>query len=51
LLYCGDGKRAAKALQLMRELSFREVYTIRGGLDAWKRKRYPTEPVPAPPKK
>jgi rhodanese-related sulfurtransferase len=48
MLYCADGKRAAQAMAMMRELHFREVYNIEGGFAAWKSKKYPTERVPPP---
>ena len=41
LLYCHSGNRSGKTLDLMRELDFREVYDIRGGIRAWRQKDLP----------
>jgi len=36
LVYCASGVRSGKAADIMREKGFREVYTLEGGLNAWK---------------
>lgn len=35
-VYCASGIRSGKAAELMREAGFRKVYTMEGGLNAWK---------------
>lgn len=42
LIYCGVGRRAGPAADLMKELGFREVYNIAGGLTDWKKAGLPT---------
>jgi len=41
LIYCRSGARSAKALNIMEELNFREVYNL-GGIIAWKAEGLPT---------
>jgi len=41
LIYCRSGSRSARALQLMGELGFREVYNMSGGYIAWEQKGFP----------
>ncbi|MDH5781459.1 MAG: rhodanese-like domain-containing protein [Dehalococcoidia bacterium] len=36
LVYCRTGRRSERALDLMKELGFREVYNISGGIIDWK---------------
>lgn len=36
LVYCASGVRSGKAADLMREKGFMKVYTLEGGLKAWK---------------
>jgi phage shock protein E len=36
LVYCASGVRSGKAADLMREKGFKKVYTLEGGLNAWK---------------
>jgi len=36
LVYCASGVRSGKAADRMREKGFKEVYTLEGGLNAWK---------------
>lgn len=40
-LYCGIGKRSAKAMDIMREVGFKKVYDLKGGLMEWKKKGFP----------
>lgn len=35
IIYCASGKRSVKALEMMRELGFRNAYDIQGGTMAW----------------
>ncbi|MBL4861557.1 MAG: rhodanese-like domain-containing protein [Crocinitomicaceae bacterium] len=35
LLYCASGVRSGKALQVMKELGFKEVYNLEGGYRNW----------------
>ena len=35
LIYCHSGARSSRALAIMEELNFREVYNISGGITAW----------------
>lgn len=39
-LYCAVGGRSSEALELMKDLGFKKVYHLKGGIDAWKRKGY-----------
>lgn len=35
IVHCKSGVRSAMACELLRRLGFREVYNLRGGIDAW----------------
>lgn len=35
-VYCASGVRSGKAADVMREVGFKKVYTMDGGLNAWK---------------
>ena len=41
LIYCRSGNRSGKALSIMKELAFREVYNMLGGVIQWKAEGYP----------
>ena len=41
LIYCRSGARSGKALNIMEELNFREVYNISGGIIEWKAEGLP----------
>jgi rhodanese-related sulfurtransferase len=41
LLYCMSSRRSDNAMQLFRDMGFREAYGIFGGLTEWIRKGYP----------
>ncbi len=41
LIYCRSGNRSGKALSTMKELAFREVYNMLGGIIQWKAEGYP----------
>ena len=40
LVYCASGVRSGKAADLMREKGFKKVYTLEGGLNAWKKEGF-----------
>lgn len=41
IIYCRSGNRSGQALEIMRELGFRNVYDMQGGIMAWQRAGYP----------
>lgn len=41
VIHCRSGSRSAKALEIMKELGFREVYNM-GGIIQWKENGFPT---------
>lgn len=43
LIYCRSGNRSGQALAMMRELGFRNVYDIGGGIMAWQNAGYAIE--------
>ena len=40
-VYCAAGKRSAKAAEILTAKGFKEVYQLKGGLDAWKAAKMP----------
>ena len=42
LIYCRSGRRSENALNIMKELDFREVYNMLGGVVKWKSEELPT---------
>jgi len=42
LIYCRSGSRSGRALDIMTELNFREVYNMLGGIIDWKADGLPT---------
>lgn len=42
LIYCRSGSRSKNALNIMKELDFREVYNMLGGIIKWKSEELPT---------
>ena len=42
LIYCRSGGRSGKALNIMAELNFKEVYNVSGGIIAWNAEELPT---------
>lgn len=42
LIYCRTGRRSGIALGIMKELNFREVYNMLGGIVQWKEAGLPT---------
>ncbi len=45
LIYCGSGTRSGRALEMMKELGFREVYNVVGGIARWKAEGLPVAEV------
>jgi rhodanese-related sulfurtransferase len=43
LEYCRSGGRSARALDLMKDLGFTEVYNMKGGITSWRENGYPVE--------
>jgi rhodanese-related sulfurtransferase len=41
-IYCRSGRRSENALNIMKELDFREVYNMLGGIIKWKSEGLPT---------
>ncbi|MBI4813333.1 MAG: rhodanese-like domain-containing protein [Methanobacterium sp.] len=41
LICCGSGVRAVKAMDIMKDLGYLEVYNILGGIRVWKISGYP----------
>ena len=35
LVYCRSGNRSGKAMKIMKELGFKEVYNLEGGIKGW----------------
>jgi rhodanese-related sulfurtransferase len=42
-VYCKAGVRSGKAADIMKELGFRQVYTLDGGIDEWEDEELPVE--------
>lgn len=40
-VYCGSGVRSSKAGDLMKDLGFKKIYTLEGGIKAWKEEDLP----------
>lgn len=43
IIYCQSGNRSGQALEQMRELGFKNVYNLKGGILAWSGQQYPLE--------
>ncbi len=43
LIYCRSGRRSENALNIMKELDFREGYNMLGGIVKWKSEELPTK--------
>ena len=41
LIYCGSGGRSRSALDIVKELNFREVYNMSGGINQWVAEGFP----------
>lgn len=42
-VYCAVGGRSSNAMQKMKEIGFKEVYNLKGGINAWKKAGYTVE--------
>jgi len=42
LIYCRSGSRSGKALNIIAELNFEEVYNVSGGISTWNAEELPT---------
>lgn len=42
-LYCGSGVRSSRAAKIMIDMGFDSVYSVEGGIKAWKAAGYPVE--------
>lgn len=42
-LYCGTGVRSSRAARIMIDMGFDSVYSVEGGIKAWKAAGYPVE--------
>jgi phage shock protein E len=45
LVYCKGGVRSARAMNLMKEAGFKQVYNLAGGLKKWQEEKLPLEAV------
>lgn len=43
IIYCRSGNRSGRALEMMRQLGFKNVYDIQGGILAWQTAGYPVQ--------
>ncbi len=43
LVYCNSGNRSGQAMPIFRELGFRGIYELRGGIQAWYAAGFPLE--------
>ncbi|MGK9127880.1 thioredoxin domain-containing protein [Olivibacter sp. SA151] len=50
-VYCLGGSRSAKATATLKELGFKEIYDLKGGIMAWKNENLPVTPGEKPVKK
>lgn len=41
LVYCGIGKRSQKSVDIMKELGFKRVYNLLGGITHWREEEFP----------
>lgn len=41
-VYCKVGGRSGQAMSMLQEMGFKEVYNLKGGMDAWKSASKPT---------
>jgi|HubBroStandDraft_6_1064221.scaffolds.fasta_scaffold464970_2 rhodanese-related sulfurtransferase len=46
-IYCAAGVRSGKAADMMADMDFQKVYTLEGGIDAWKAAALPVKIPPA----
>lgn len=43
VLYCGGGYRSALAADVLQRMGYRNVYSMDGGIKAWREKGYPED--------
>ncbi|MCD6120793.1 MAG: rhodanese-like domain-containing protein [Spirochaetales bacterium] len=43
LVYCRSGSRSDQAVQIMKELNFKKIYNLSGGIIAWKNSELPLQ--------
>lgn len=41
-VYCKVGGRSGQAMSMMKDMGFKEIYNLKGGMDAWKGANKPT---------
>ena len=46
ILYCGGGYRSVLSAANLREMGYTQVFSMAGGIKAWRQAGYPMEPVP-----
>lgn len=46
ILYCGGGYRSALAAASLQEMGYTQVWSMTGGIKAWRQAGYPMEPGP-----
>ena len=46
VLYCGGGYRSALSAANLREMGYTQVFSMAGGIKAWRQAGYPLEPGP-----
>jgi rhodanese-related sulfurtransferase len=44
VLYCGGGYRSALAADNLQKMGYQNVFSMAGGIRAWREKEYPLEP-------
>lgn len=42
-LYCKTGRRSLKAAEMLKEMGFKEIYNMPGGIEFWKEEGFDTE--------
>jgi rhodanese-related sulfurtransferase len=42
-LFCKSGGRSAKAAEVLKEMGFKQIYDLSGGMDNWNEKEFDTE--------
>ncbi len=45
MVYCKSGGRSGKTAKMLKQMRFKEVYDMKGGMNSWQAKNMPTEPV------
>ncbi len=42
-VYCAVGVRSSGALRILKSLGFKEAYDLQGGIEAWRKKKFPIQ--------